>query len=107
MVIAVLVISLLAILLAPILLVRFCKRPVAAFHRAITNRIATRFAARLPGFAVLGGTFSETNDEALAPPEFLSFCRLRRAASHLHRLIGSLIAGNAAVERLRNLLTIG
>ena len=43
---------LLAILLA-ILLVRFCKRRVAAFHRAVTNRIAIRFAARLPGFAIV------------------------------------------------------
>jgi deazaflavin-dependent oxidoreductase (nitroreductase family) len=52
-VIAVSVISLLAILLTPVLLVRFFKRPVAAFHRAITNRIANRFAARVPGFAIV------------------------------------------------------
>src|ERR1700735_3511093 len=50
MVIAAAVISLLAILLVPILLVRFLKRPLAAFHRAITNRIARPFAYRLPGF---------------------------------------------------------
>ncbi|MGA9710514.1 MAG: nitroreductase family deazaflavin-dependent oxidoreductase, partial [Candidatus Sulfotelmatobacter sp.] len=53
MVIAVSVISLLAILLAPILLVRFCKRSVAAFHRAVTNRVARPFASRLPGFGVV------------------------------------------------------
>ena len=53
MVIAASVILLLAILLAPILLVRFRKRWVEAFHRAITNRIASRFAARLPGFAIV------------------------------------------------------
>jgi len=47
------VISALAILLAPILLVRFCKRQVAVSHRAITNRVAIRFAARLPGFAIV------------------------------------------------------
>lgn len=47
------VISLLAILLVPILLVRFFKRPVAAFHRAITNPIARPFASRLPGFGVV------------------------------------------------------
>jgi deazaflavin-dependent oxidoreductase (nitroreductase family) len=52
-VIAASVISLLVILLAPILLVRRRKRWVAAFHRAITNRIASRFAARLPGFAIV------------------------------------------------------
>jgi deazaflavin-dependent oxidoreductase (nitroreductase family) len=47
------VISLLAILLAPILLVRFRKRWVAAFNLAVTNRITSRFAARLPGFGIL------------------------------------------------------
>ena len=53
MVIAASAISLLAVLLVPILLVRFLKRPVAAFHRAITNRIARPFASRLPGFGVV------------------------------------------------------
>lgn len=43
----------LAIPVALILLVRFFKRPMAAFHRAVTNRIACRFAARLPGFALI------------------------------------------------------
>jgi deazaflavin-dependent oxidoreductase (nitroreductase family) len=52
MVIAATIVLLLAILLA-ILLVRFRKRRVAAFHRAVTNRIAIRFAARLPGFAIV------------------------------------------------------
>src|ERR1700680_1508573 len=47
------VISLLAILLAPILLIRFRKRWVAAFNVAVTNRITIRFAARLPGFGIL------------------------------------------------------
>jgi deazaflavin-dependent oxidoreductase (nitroreductase family) len=45
--------ALLTILLVPILLVRFRKRQVAAFHRTITNRIAIRFAARLPGFGIV------------------------------------------------------
>ncbi|MGB6384477.1 MAG: nitroreductase family deazaflavin-dependent oxidoreductase [Terriglobales bacterium] len=53
MTITVSVFSLLVILLAPILLVRFRKRPLARFHRAVTNPIAVRFAARLPGFAVV------------------------------------------------------
>ena len=52
MVIAV-VISLLAIPLAPILLIRFRTRWVAAFNRAITNRITIRFASRLPGFGIV------------------------------------------------------
>jgi deazaflavin-dependent oxidoreductase (nitroreductase family) len=47
------VMSLLAILLAPILLIRFRKRWVAAFNRAVTNRITSQFAARLPGFGIL------------------------------------------------------
>jgi deazaflavin-dependent oxidoreductase (nitroreductase family) len=53
MVIAASIASLLAILLIPILLVRFCKRQLAAFHRVITNRVASRFATRLPGFAIV------------------------------------------------------
>jgi deazaflavin-dependent oxidoreductase (nitroreductase family) len=53
MVIAALVISLLVILLAPILLIRFRKRWVAAFNLAVTNRITSRFANRLPGFGFL------------------------------------------------------
>jgi len=47
------VISLLAILLTPVLLIRFRKRWVAAFNLVITNRITSRFAARLPGFGIL------------------------------------------------------
>ena len=47
------VISVLAILLAPILLIRFRRRWVAAFNLAVTNRVTSRFAARLPGFGIL------------------------------------------------------
>ncbi len=47
------VILVLAILLTPILLIRFRKRWVAAFNLAVTNRITCRFAARLPGFGIL------------------------------------------------------
>jgi deazaflavin-dependent oxidoreductase (nitroreductase family) len=53
MLIATAVILLLAILLAPILLIRFRKRWVAAFTLAVTNRITSRFARRLPGFGIL------------------------------------------------------
>ena len=53
MVIITAVILLLAILLAPILLIRFRKRWVAAFNLAVTNRITSRFAARLVGFGIL------------------------------------------------------
>ena len=48
-----LVIIVLAMLAAPILLIRFRKRWVAAFNLAVTNRITSRFAARLPGFGIL------------------------------------------------------
>lgn len=51
--IATAVILLLTILLAPILLIRLRKRWVAAFNLAVTNRITSRFAARLPGFGIL------------------------------------------------------
>ena len=53
MVMAALVISLLTILLTSILLIRFRKRWVAAFNLAVTNRITSRFADRLPGFGIL------------------------------------------------------
>ena len=46
-------VSLITLLLAPILLVRFRKRQVAAFNRAVTNRITSRFASRLPGFGII------------------------------------------------------
>jgi len=42
-----------ALLLAPIVLIRFRKRWVAAFNRVVTNRITSRFAGRLPGFGIL------------------------------------------------------
>src|SRR4030081_2516105 len=47
------ILSVLAILLAPILIMRFRKRWVAAFNLAVTNRITSRFADRLPGFGIL------------------------------------------------------
>jgi hypothetical protein len=53
MVIAASVILLLALLLSPILLLRFRKRWVASFNLAVTNRITSRFANRLPGFGIL------------------------------------------------------
>ena len=45
--------SLVAILLAGILLMRFRKRWLAAFNLAVTNRISSRFAPRLPGFGIV------------------------------------------------------
>lgn len=45
--------SCLAVPVVMILLVRFFKRPLAAFHRVVTNRVVCKVAARLPGFALL------------------------------------------------------
>jgi deazaflavin-dependent oxidoreductase (nitroreductase family) len=42
-----------AVLLLPILLIRFRKRWVAAFNLAITNRVTSPFAPRLPGFGLI------------------------------------------------------
>src|ERR1700730_14102108 len=47
------IISLLAILLAPILLIRFRKRWLAKINIAFTNRITGLFAGWLPGFGIL------------------------------------------------------
>ena len=47
------VVLLLTVLLAPVLLLRFRKRWVASFNLAVTNRITSRFAGRLPGFGIL------------------------------------------------------
>jgi deazaflavin-dependent oxidoreductase (nitroreductase family) len=53
MVIVVSIVALLAILIVPLILVRFRKRSLAAFHRVATNRVALRFAGRLPGFGIV------------------------------------------------------
>jgi deazaflavin-dependent oxidoreductase (nitroreductase family) len=42
-----------AVVLIPILLIRFRKRWVAAFNLAITNRVTSPFAPRLPGFGLI------------------------------------------------------
>ena len=47
------VILLLTLVLAPILLIRFRKRWVAAFNLVVTNRITSLFAGWLPGFGIL------------------------------------------------------
>jgi len=72
------VILLLAILLAPILLIRFRKRWVAAFNLVVTNRITSRFAARVPGFGILthvgrksGRVYRTPVNVFLAPGGFL------------------------------------
>ena len=47
------VVSLFTVVLIAILLVRFQKRRLAAFHRRFTNKLAVRFAARIPGFGIV------------------------------------------------------
>src|SRR5580658_4650737 len=47
------VLSPLVLVLASTLLIRFHKRWVAAFNLAVTNRITSRFAGRLPGFGIV------------------------------------------------------
>jgi deazaflavin-dependent oxidoreductase (nitroreductase family) len=69
------VILLLAILLPPILLIRFRKRRVAAFNLAVTIRITSRFAARLSSFGILthvgrkSGTVYRTPVNVFRAPE--------------------------------------
>src|ERR1700686_3590454 len=46
-------ISILAVVLSGMLLMRFRKRWVAAFNLAVTNRITGLFAGWLPGFGIL------------------------------------------------------
>src|ERR1700691_1103253 len=46
-------ILLLAILLAPVLLIRFRRRSVTAFTWAVTEGLTSRFADRLPGFGIV------------------------------------------------------
>lgn len=53
MMIAAVGICFVALFLTVILLVRFCKRRLAAFHRTVTNRITIRFVGRLPGFGIV------------------------------------------------------
>ena len=102
MVIAASIVSLLAILVVLIVLVRFRKRSVAAFHRAVTNRIAIRFAAQLPGFAIVttlgrksGRLYRTPVDSPVCPllPQRLScnfphcaLAHLGRHSDHPHRI---------------------
>ena len=53
MMIAAVGICFVALFLTVILLVRFCRKRLAAFHRAVTNRITIRFVGRLPGFGIV------------------------------------------------------
>src|SRR5215469_3253576 len=60
-------VSCLAVPIILILLVRFCKRPMARFHRVLTNRMMGRFAGRLPGFAIVENVGRKTGRLYLTP----------------------------------------
>jgi hypothetical protein len=53
MLIAVSITSITALLLAGVLVIRYRKRWIAAFNRAIANRIIGRFADRWPGLGMV------------------------------------------------------
>src|SRR6266851_5514108 len=96
------VILLLAILVAPILLIRFRKRWVAAFNLAVTNRITSRFAARLPGFGVLthvgrksGRVYRTPVNVFRAPEGFLIALTYGRESEWVQNV---LAAGNCQLE---------
>jgi hypothetical protein len=70
------VISLLALVLAPIFLIRFRKRWVAAFNLAVTNRITSRFAARRTRkySKLTGNRYANSNGGQLSPTWMRSWC---------------------------------
>jgi deazaflavin-dependent oxidoreductase (nitroreductase family) len=102
MVITASVILLLAILLAPILLIRFRKRWVAAFNLAVTNRITNRFADRSPGFGILthvgrksGSVYRTPINVFRAPEGFLILLTYGRESEWVKNV---LAAGGCEVE---------
>ena len=105
MVITASVILLLAILLAPILLIRFRKRWVAAFNLAVTNQITSRFAARLPGFGILthvgrksGRVYRTPVNVFRAPEEFLIALTYGRESEWVRNVVS---AGGCQLETRR------
>jgi deazaflavin-dependent oxidoreductase (nitroreductase family) len=90
------IILLLAFLLAPILLVRFRKRWVAAFNLAVTNRITGRFADRLPGFGILthvgrksGRVYRTPVNVFRAPEGFLIALTYGRESEWVKNVVGA------------------
>src|SRR5438045_1703288 len=105
MIIAASLIVVLTILLVPILLVRLGKRRTAAFHRVITNPVAIRFAARLPGFAIVtnvgrrSGRLYRTPVNVFREPDgFLIALTYGRDSSWVRNV---LAAGGCQLETLR------
>jgi deazaflavin-dependent oxidoreductase (nitroreductase family) len=90
------------ILLAPILLIRFRKRWVAALNLTVTNRITNRFAARLPGFGIVthvgrkSGKFYRTPVNVfLAPEGFLIALTYGRESEWVRNVMA---AGGCEIE---------
>ena len=111
MVITAWIISLLVLVLAPILLIRFRKRWVAAFNLLVTNRITSRFAARLPGFGILthvgrksGRVYRTPVNVFRAPEGFLIALTYGRESEWVRNVIA---AGGCQLEtrRVRYLLS--
>jgi deazaflavin-dependent oxidoreductase (nitroreductase family) len=98
------IISILAILLAPILLIRFRKRWVADFNLAVTNRITSRFADRLPGFGILTHVGRKSGKLYRAPEGFLIALTYGRESEWVKNV---LAAGGCEVESrgVRHLLS--
>jgi len=99
------IISILAMLLAPILLIRFRKRWVAAFNLAVTNRITSRFADRSPGFGILthvgrkSGKLNRTPVNVFRAPEgFLIALTYGRESERVKNV---LAAGKCQLETRR------
>src|ERR1017187_742947 len=99
------IILLLALLLVPILLIRFRKRWVAAFNLAVTNRITSRFADRLPGFGILthvgrksGKVYRTPVNVFRAPEGFLIALTYGRESEWVKNVIA---AGTCQIETRR------
>lgn len=102
MVIATALISLFALFLIAILLVRFQKRRLARFHRAVTNRITSRFASRLPGFGIVahvgrnsGKLYRTPVNVFRTPTEFLVALTYGRDSDWVKNV---LVAGSCQLE---------
>ncbi|HUK49093.1 MAG TPA: nitroreductase family deazaflavin-dependent oxidoreductase [Terriglobales bacterium] len=92
----VIVIVVVAVLLTPILLIRFRKRWVAAFNLRVTNRITGKFAGRLPGFGIVthlgrksGRTFHTPVNVFRTPEGFLFALTYGREAEWVRNVLAS------------------
>src|ERR1700677_3670586 len=101
-------ISLLVLASTPILLIRFRTRWVAAFNLAVTNRITSRFAARLPGFGILthvgrksGKVYRTPVNVFRAPEGFLIALTYGRESEWVRNVRNVVTAGGCQLETRR------